>query len=117
MSGTGPFQKRMVLAGSPSAVFRTRIAAELAAGTIPCACPHPVTADRLWLPSRTLRCAECDMGVADQPESNRGPCASCGVPDARGWSIWVDEVSHVEVLARICETCGTSGTLPVPGLN
>lgn len=112
VSRTYPFERRTVFPGSPAAAFRARIAAELADG-IPCACEHPVTADRLFLPSRILRCHECDAAAADQPDSDLGPCASCGAPDARSWSIWLDEAAHVGVVARVCEPCGTAQTVPI----
>ncbi len=114
---TAPFERRAVLPGSPAAAFRARIATELADGSILCACAHPVTADRLTLPARALRCAECDAAAADPPDSHPGPCASCGAPDACAWSIWLDEAAHVLVIARVCPPCGTAGTAPAPSSN
>jgi hypothetical protein len=110
MNQAFPFVMRAVLPESPAAVFRGRIGAELANGSIPPVCLHPATADRLYLPSRTLRCHECD-GVT--PDADPGPCASCGAADARGWSIWLDERAFVLVIARVCEACGTAGSAPV----
>jgi hypothetical protein len=86
--------------GSPSTVLAARIADELADGAIPCPCPHPATADRLGLPSPTLRCAECDAGTPGHPD--RTPCAGCGAADAYTWTIWLDECSRVLVVARVC---------------
>jgi len=108
-----PFTMQASLEGSPSSVLADRIAAELADGAIPCACPHPVTADRLGLPSRTLRCADCDAGTPEHPDSTPGPCASCGTADARTWAIWLDAAAHVLVVARVCQDCGTGGNVPV----
>jgi hypothetical protein len=108
MGAPEPFTMQAVFEGSPSAVLAARIAAELADGAISCACPHPATADRLGLPSRTLRCAECDAGTPGHPDSTPGPCAGCGAAGACTWTIWLDECSRVLVVARVCGDCGTS---------
>jgi hypothetical protein len=113
MSDMRSFERLAVLPGSPAAAFHARIAAELADGSIPCACPHPATADCLSLPSGTLRCRECDASPADQPDSQPGPCASCGTSGACTWSFWLDKASRVGVVARVCQPCGTAGTAPV----
>lgn len=111
MNGPPPHTKLAVLPGSPAATFRAWIGAELAEGTIPYGCPHPVTADHLSLPSWTLRCAGCQD--QERPDSTPGPCASCEAPGASKWSWWLDEDSNVFVTARVCEPCGTDGTVPV----
>lgn len=111
MNSPPPCQQLAVLAGSPAATFRAWVGAELAEGTIPYGCPHPVTADRLLLPVRTLRCAECHE--RERPASTPGPCASCEAPGASDWTWWVDEHAGVLVIARVCVPCGTDGTVPV----
>ena len=111
MNSPPPFQQLAILDGSPAGTFRAWVAAELAEGTIPHACPHPVTADRLLLPAWTLLCADCyDQGRSD---ATPGPCASCEAPGASDWTWWLDVDSHVFVVARICVPCGTDGTVPV----
>jgi len=111
MDATYPFQMAARASTSPAGALSALIAAELAAGSIPAGCPHPVTADRLHLPSRTLRCVEC----ADQagPDSRPGPCASCGADGAASWTTWMDEASRVLVIARVCQDCLTAGAVPV----
>jgi hypothetical protein len=111
MNSPPPCQQLAVLPGSPAATFREWIAAELAEGTIPYGCPHRVAADRLLLPARTLRCAGCHE--RDRPSNAPGPCASCEVPGASSWTWWVDERARVLVIAQVCESCGTDGTVPL----
>lgn len=99
---------------SPLAALAASVAAELESGAIPCACPHPVTADRLSLPSRILRCHDCDAEAGDCPDSSPGTCASCGIAGAGVYSVIL--VGAVLVIARICVPCGTAGTTPAdPG--
>ncbi len=111
MTAGPPFRVLAISEGYPAATFRAWVAAELAGGTIPCACPHPVTADQLSLPSWTLRCAACHD--EERPDSGPGACASCGAPGAAAWSWWLDAASRVIVTARVCGPCGTDGSVPV----
>jgi len=113
MSGPPPFQKLAVLAGTPAATFRAWVGAELAEGTIPHGCPHPATADHLLLPSWTLHCGGCYEQERALDPSPPGPCASCDAPGVSTWTWWLDEDSQVTVVARVCEPCGTAGTVPV----
>lgn len=96
---------------SPLAALAASVAAELEGGAIPCACPHPVTADRLSLPSRILRCHDCDADAGDNPDSTPGACASCGTAGAGVYAVCV--AGTVLVTARVCVPCGTAGTTPV----
>ncbi len=111
MTAVPPFQVLAIPEGYPAATFRAWVAAELAEGAIPYACPHPVTADQLSLPSWTLRCAACSD--EKRPDSTPGPCASCEAPGACAWTWWLDDASHVIVTARVCGPCGTDGGLPL----
>ncbi len=112
MSTTYPHQMHGALPGSPVAGLCARVAAELAGGGITAACPHPATADRLYLPSRTLRCHDCNAEADDRPDSEPGPCAACGADGAGRWVTWLDERARVLVMARLCEACGTTGNVP-----
>jgi hypothetical protein len=101
------------LNGSPGSIFRARIAAELADGSILPACPHPATANVLSLPSRILRCGECEATSPERPDSEPGPCAACGAPGIGTWTAWLSEAARVLVTARVCEPCQTSGNVPL----
>jgi len=98
---------------SPGPIFRARIAAELADGSIPAACPHPATANFLSLPSRILRCGECDTTSPERPDREPGPCSACGAPGTGMWATWLSEAARVLVTARVCEPCWTSGSMPL----
>lgn len=113
MSTVYPGQLHSVLPGSPVAALKDLIGAELADDSIPAACPHPATADRLYLPSRTLRCHNCNAEADDRPDSSAGTCASCGTAGACRWTTWLDERAHVLVVARVCEFCNTAGMTPL----
>ncbi|MGH3202512.1 MAG: hypothetical protein ACRDOA_01705 [Streptosporangiaceae bacterium] len=116
MTDVRPFEMRAHFKGSPTGTLRASIAAELADGTIPCACPHPVTAERLSLPSRTLQCRECAEATAGTVDSGPGPCTSCGEAGAAAWTVWLDEAAHVLVVARVCALRHRRERAPVPEL-
>jgi hypothetical protein len=122
MSDLDPSVSVIALAGSPAAVLRGRIAAELAVDTIPRACPHPAAVLYLDLPSRIMRCYDCAAAAyadGDRPDSDCGPCTACGEDGARSWVTWATSLAdgtQVSVKARVCISCGT-GTAPSPSLN
>lgn len=105
------FQLLGVPHDSTTAIFCAWVEAVIAEETIPCACPHSSAADRLSLPSWTLRCLGCSN--TDRPDSDPGPCASCEAPDSSTSIFWTDEVSHITVTARVCVHCATDGNVPV----
>jgi hypothetical protein len=108
MMGTTCF----ALSGSPLAVLQERIAAELAAEAILCACPHPVTADMLELPRRILGCDGCVRNLVEAADAEQAPmCACCGTGVATRTSCWA--VGSVLVVARLCDPCGTAVNVPV----
>jgi hypothetical protein len=98
------------LPGSPLGTFTDRVNAELAAGAIPHACPHPGTADWLRLPERILACADCAPALLEAVSGQPPECAVCAAPPTR-WAHWTAE--HVMVLARLCDACGTTGNTPM----
>jgi len=98
-------------ADSPSALLHSRVAAALADGRFRPACPHPSTADRLYLPSGTLMCAACRPGADPLPDSRPGECSSSGAPGGCLWTTWLDEGAHVLVTARICPPCMRAGNI------
>ena len=111
MNSAPSYQQLAVLDGSPAASFRAWIAAELAEGTIPFGCPHPVTADRLLLPAWTLLCADCyDQGRSDAAP---GPCASCEAPGASDWTWWARRGLARHRGRPGLRACGTDGTVPL----
>ena len=75
------------LAGSPVADLSDRINAELEAEAIPCACPHPVTADMLYLPGRILYCTDCATAVNKAINQPPFTCTICNAT-AAGWTCW-----------------------------
>jgi hypothetical protein len=101
--------RHIALEGSPVAVLVARTAAELADGSIPYGCAHPVTADHLALPERIFRCAEChENGRSSYPAA--GACACCGAPCESSWTMWPS--GSVIVIARICVVCEVDGNPP-----
>jgi hypothetical protein len=111
MGGTRPVTPHQYHASSPVAAMWRRIAAELGAGVIPATCTHPATAEFLRVPSMALRCAECLAGEPAPPDSQPGPCASCGGPGGCLYITWLDEDARVLVTARICPGCMRAGNL------
>jgi hypothetical protein len=109
---TGPREigRSIPLGGSPLADLTAQIGAELAAGAIPCGCPHPVTASRLFLPARILCCTDCDDLVREVLNAQPSGCAICSGPATRS-AMWL--AGRVLVMARLCETCGTTGNTPL----
>ena len=96
---------------SPLAALTASVAAWLEDGSIPCACPHPGTADLLYLPDRILRCRECDA-EADQRAGVLETCAACGAAEAHMGSAFV--VAGVFVVARVCLLCSLAGSRAAP---
>ncbi len=99
------------LPGSPLAILHEQIAAELAAGRIPCACPHPVTADRLSLPGRVLACADCTYALTF-PEvfAAAAGCSCCGASARMRFTGWAE--GSVLVIARVCDSCADTPISP-----
>jgi hypothetical protein len=95
------------LEGSPLAAFEARVNADLAAGDIPCACPHPATADTASFPSGLYGCEDCVRTMQVALDAQHAPlCACCGEP-ATKTTAWL--AGTVTVIARVCGTCSSTG--------
>jgi len=104
----------IALPGSPKAALAARVAADLAADVIACACPHPATASVLFLPAGVLCCADCTEAVRETAGVQPPACAICATEATRS-SAWM--AGPVLVWARLCDACGTAGDTPAPSLN
>jgi hypothetical protein len=101
------------LPGSPVAVLRARVDAELAAGSIPCACPHPATADALSLPGKIFGCIDCVPALTEAADERQAPvCSCCTTSPATRTTGWAT-ASSVIVLARVCATCQMTLNTPM----
>lgn len=105
-----PFTMHVSLPGTAAAFLADLVAAELAGEGITASCAHPVTADRLYLPSWVLMCSEC-AETARIADRQPGPCSACTVDGARAAVVWVHEPGHILVAARVCQDCGTNGNV------
>jgi hypothetical protein len=100
----------IALPGSPLAAFQDRLVAELASDSIPCACPHPATASRLFLPARVLCCEDCEEGLRDAADEQPPRCAICTGAATR-MTVWM--TGPVLVMTRLCDACSSIGNTPV----
>ena len=109
--GPIPIGASIPLPGSPMGEFGARINTQLDEDAIPCACPHPVTADRLFMPSRILCCTECAAWVREVADQQQPECAVCGGP-ATGSVMWPHGL--VVVMAQTCGNCQAAGVVFLP---
>jgi hypothetical protein len=105
-----PVGTSIPLPGSPLAALNDRVGAELEAGLISCSCPHPFTAEYLYLPSAVLCCADCTATLLKDVNSQPPRCA-IGAGRASGGTLWM--AGRVHVSALLCEACSTAGTTPL----
>ena len=101
------------LPGAPLTVLRDQVSAELAAGTISCACPHPEDADSMTLPGKIFGCRACVLVLTEAADACLPPaCSCCATEPATGITGWVTPGSVV-VLAAVCTACQTAGNAPM----
>lgn len=101
------------LPGAPLTMLRDQVNAELAAGTISCACPHPENADSMTLPGKIFGCRDCVLVLTQATDACQPPaCSCCGTKVATGVTGWVTPGSVI-VLASVCAACQKAGNAPM----